>query len=108
MPNGIQKLFHHQSSTSNALTKQLSPNSSAVSHRKTMRHMQSGVTHEEMKDLRGDFPQRKDSIHQGGRQSERSNCDVNSLGPLNWYEVRAQGKNPERRGYHSSFVHNNR
>ena len=24
----------------------------------------------------------------------------------NWYEVRLSGKVPERRGYHTSFVHN--
>jgi hypothetical protein len=28
--------------------------------------------------------------------------------PLNWMEVRPVGKNPERRGYHSAFVHHNK
>lgn len=27
---------------------------------------------------------------------------------MNWYELRISGKHPERRGYHSTFTHNNK
>ena len=37
-------------------------------------------------------------------KSEQS-FDLATLSAQNWYEVRVHGKNPERRGYHSSFVH---
>lgn len=41
---------------------------------------------------------------------DRSDMDTNGIGQgtQNWMEIRPQGKNPERRGYHSAFVHHNK
>ena len=27
---------------------------------------------------------------------------------MNWFELRLQGKHPDRRGYHSSFIHDSK
>lgn len=40
----------------------------------------------------------------GGRLSTYVH-QVDNISNLNWYEIRAGGKCPDRRAYHSSFLH---
>ena len=44
-----------------------------------------------------------------GQDFDKGNLDASphsvDMGNRNWYEVRLQGKVPERRGYHSTFIH---
>ena len=42
------------------------------------------------------------TINQRAYSGERINIEER-----NWYELRPGGQQPERRGYHCSFVHNN-
>ena len=63
--------------------------------KKNSMKMSSSFFREEGKDFDGSS---QGDIKEGG--------GINN--PLNWMEVRPIGKNPERRGYHSAFVHHNK
>jgi hypothetical protein len=57
--------------------------------------------------LREEYKNRADSLIGEGNFLMRAGgagSDLQQLG--NWSEVRMPGKGPERRAYHSSFVHN--
>eukprot|EP00347_Sterkiella_histriomuscorum_P006674 403351868 len=101
------KMSHHGSNGSNRLIipnrtnnfGNSSKNASPVYRQDNRRGDQSGTN----------IQQRQDSVSKFAEENKDLRMNLNNMDSednQNWYEVRVLGKNPERRGYHSSFICN--
>ncbi|CAI2366389.1 unnamed protein product [Moneuplotes crassus] len=64
---------------------------------------------EETKMMIGKHPHPPTGLHEGSKKTDSLsiNADLLPQNVSNWMEFRPEGKCPERRGFHASFIHNN-
>ncbi|CAI2366322.1 unnamed protein product [Moneuplotes crassus] len=63
---------------------------------------------EETKKMIEKHPHASTGLHEGSKKVDSSmNADILPQNVSNWMEFRPEGKCPERRGFHASFIHNN-